>query len=211
MEIVRRDIDDALINPATSAADSHLLTRMIVMDEKDQEARAEATRIAARDQQREAELKAIAEKAGAPIGRHLATRGVTKATPILRVLPERIGFSSSRNVGFFGESYGGAKIALLLSEGGDRGNTFAALNLLRQAAENDHKEYSGLNRNSVMGDVAKLGIISGIGATGPRRAILKAIEAELPEPAPVATINAPRNHGLSPLGFLRRFASRASR
>jgi hypothetical protein len=207
MEVVRRDIDAALRNPATTAADSHLLTRMIVMDEKDQEARAEAARIAARDEQLEAELKTLGERTGAPIGRYLANEwGVTKATPILSVLPEKVFSSSSGSVGFFGKSYEGAEFSSLLPDPSERGNTFAALNLLRQAARQRVTQYSVLNSRSVMGDISKLkkSGISGIGSV--RLAILEAIEAELPEPTPVKPINAPNNHGLSRLGFLRRLA-----
>lgn len=203
MEIVRRSVDDALANPNLPVAHRRLLGQMQALDARAQANSAEEARIAERDRQLEAELKTIGERAGVPIGRYLAVRGVTKATPILRVLPEKIFYSSSRSVGFFGESDKGAEIALLLPEASDRGSAFAALNLLRQAAEMSQTEVSGLTRDSVMGDIAKLRIVSGIGQV--RLSILKAAKAELPEPVP-AVSKVQRNRGLSPLGLLRRLA-----
>ena len=202
---IRVAIEDTLSDPATSPQDVRLARQMQALDVRAQANSSEEARIAAKAQQWEAELKAIAERVGVPIGRALAANGVTKSTRILDLLPKKLHLGKHGGVGFYGKEGEGFGLDTLLTPG-DKGNAFAALNLLRQAAAIGEGGYSGLKRDSVMGDITKLGSVSGIGAEGPRKAILKAIEVELPEPAPVVPVNTPRNHGLSPLGFLRRFA-----
>jgi hypothetical protein len=208
---IRVAIEDTLSDPATSPQDARLASQMQALDARSQANSAEEARIVARDQQLEAELKTVGERAGAPIGRYLATRGVTKATPILRVLPRKLSTAPSSDVGFFGEIRTGFNLGLLMPDE-DRGNAIAAFNLLRQAV-NLRPPYRGtvLNERSVMGDVTKLSksAVSGIGSH--RLAILEAAIAELPEPAPIASATSQRIHGLSPLGFLRRLAARPNR
>jgi hypothetical protein len=207
---IRRLIEEGLSNPDISPEDARELRQMQALDARARANSAEEARIAARDQQLEAELKAVGERAGAPIGRYLAARGVTKATSILRVLPAKLSTAPapSGDVGFFGDRTG-FNLGLLIPDE-DRGNAIAAFNLLRQAV-NSKSSYAVFNGQSVMGDVAKLGesAVSGIGAH--RLAILKAAVAELPEPAAPAPATVERAHGLSRLGFLRRYLAPSQR
>lgn len=174
-------IDAALVASDISLEDARVLEQMRVIDVRARQMRNARAIAQERAQRLAGEYKAIGDRIGAPVGRFLSERGVTTATPILKVIPMRLSPSQAGGIGFFGEARErGTNFLNLSLSPADLKLATTAFNVLMEGVIDPF--YLELKGNSVMGDVAKLDVTSkGIGPH--RLVILRAAVAQLPSPS----------------------------
>jgi hypothetical protein len=182
IERIWPEIEDAPVNPDTSSDDQRLVSKTQALIQGDRMAAQAKVEADIRRQRKAEEARAAGERIGVPVGRFLAGRGVTTATPILEVVPRYV--SGYLETAMFEESR--MKSGVIPGpelEKKDFILAIKAFNVLGIEARGARRfRSSSLTEHSVMGDVSTVDMHLVSGAGPHVIAILQEAVNQLPPP-----------------------------